>query len=517
MPWPALKSKSFDELPALAVRGATLRRALRSITMAWMFGIVWLAGTNGSQIIDFCWMLGFQDIHFGIMTALGNAAVFAQLFSAAFVESTGLRKWTFVYLCLAHRLAYILMALVPIFFNPGPAVWAFLGVCAFSWTLGNLSSPAWNTWMGDMIPRRIRGRYFATRRLWTIPVQVAVVFFLGIIFDRVTVATGDGAHASFATQPVLGYVICVTLAIAGVFGAIDVLLFLPLREIVTGPLTKAAHRDMRPLTQRLSHAAIAPFLMVHEAFQDKVFRQYALYCATLNFGLCIGGSFFWTNALRNIGYSKLGTNILFMVLGALSSMFMAKQWGQLLDRYGRRPVLILGTMGVTSSALGWFFIPQGNLTLAYLIGAVTAMWGGITWGAVELGQVSIMLGFSDSKGRSKLMAATSVISAVGGVLGGLAGGKIAQHFEYLQDQPWHVGPFLWNNYHVTFLASTLFRGLSILWLLGMAEPGASTLGNLLHVMGAGAYKRLIRTFSWPVSMAHNWVGPFNRRPPSGPH
>jgi hypothetical protein len=66
-----------------------------------------------------------------------------------------------------------------------------------------------------------------------------------------------------------------------------------------------------------------------------------------------------------------------------------------------------------------------------------------------------MLNFSDGPGRSKYVAASAVLIGIGGTLGGLAGGLVAQNLEFLQSNP--LGPFLWNNWHATFVISLLAR------------------------------------------------------------
>jgi hypothetical protein len=61
---------SYEEVPALSVRGAHLRRALRTVTLAWMFGVVWLSASSGSHIRILAGRLGFNDLAFGVLAAL---------------------------------------------------------------------------------------------------------------------------------------------------------------------------------------------------------------------------------------------------------------------------------------------------------------------------------------------------------------------------------------------------------------------------------------------------------------
>ncbi len=487
------RDKSFDVLPALRVRGKPLRRTLRVVTAAWMFGVVWMSGVMGSQMTDFCWLLGFDDFHFGLLQAIPCAATVAQLVAAVYIERSGLRKYLFIYTATIHRLLWLVIAVIPLILRPGrAAITAFLLTYAISSILGHLSSPAWQTWMGDLIPRRIRGRYFSFRRIYTIPLQVIVTMVAGYLMDRAVQPMAPGVTMTVHNQPYLAMVICGIFVFSSICGAIDILLFLKVREMVSPPLLEHAPPSREHLGRRLVHAMTEPVRTLFAPFADRQFRNYALYGATITFAATFGGSYYMTNGLKNIGYSKLGANYVMIVCSALSGMIMARGWGKLIDIWGRRPVLILGTIGVVFGILGWLLIPPGNMVLAYVLGIAAAVWGGVMWGAINLAQVSLVMGFSETAGRSKFVAASAVFSNIGGFFGGLLGGVLAQKLVFLQDHPLHVGPFLWNNYHMTFIVSSVGRALSLLFLIGLVDPGSRPFGELVRALWLGMLNGLGR-------------------------
>lgn len=487
------KDRSFEVLPALRVRGKPLRHTLRTVTAAWMFGIIWMSGVSGSQMTDFCWLLGFDDFHFGLLQAIPCAATVAQLVAAVYVERSGLRKYLFLYTGTIHRLLWLVIAVIPLIVRPGrAAIAAFLMTYAVSSILGHVASPPWQTWMGDLIPRRIRGRYFSFRRIYTIPLQVVVTIVSGYLMDRSVLPMAPGVVMTPANQPYLTMVICGIFIFSGLCGAMDILLFRKVREMVSPPLLEHPEPSQEPAGRRLLHAFTEPALTLLKPLADRQFRNYALYAASITFAANFGGSYYMTNALKNIGYSKLGANVVLIVFGALSGMFMARGWGRLIDTWGRRPVLILGTIGVVFGILGWMFIPPGNMVLAYVLGIAACVWGGVMWGAINLAQVSLVMGFSDTAGRSKFVAASAVFSNVGGFFGGLLGGVLAQKLVFLQAHPLHVGPFLWNNYHITFIVSSVARAASLVWLIGLVDPGSRPFGDLVRAMWLGLLEGLGR-------------------------
>ncbi len=515
----SLRRKAFDVLPALSVRGQPLRSALRTVTVAWMFGVVWMSCISGSQMIVLGNLLNFSNRDFGLLSSIGFAAYFSQLLSAVLVERTGLRKYHFILFATIHRMLWLVIGAVPLMLWPGrPAVITFMVIYAVAAVLAHMSMPPWQNWMGDLIPRRIRGRYFANRRLWTVPVQVLTVAAAGVVLD---LATRPGEEMTVAAQPTLVRTLSGLFAVGAVFGTIDVLLFLRMREIVSPPLTDHAPPQRRGLPAALGSAAAEVVRIFLQALPDRAFLHVGLYGAAIGFAMAVGGPFYVRNSLDNLQYSKFGSNLVFMICGPLVTLLMVRLWGRLIDRWGRRPVLILATIGVVFSPAGWFLIPAHASTpgwiarlaaeqpwlaelfgraswQAYALGAGTCIFGAIMWSGIELARFNVLLGFSETGGRSKYIAAAAVFMAAGGSLGGLAGGVLADTFAGLQQNPLHVGPFLWNNWHLTFLASSAARAAAILCLIGMPDPGARPFRAMIRHFRFNAYSTVLPRLFWPL-------------------
>jgi MFS family permease len=537
------KSKSYDELPALSVRGSALRQSLRIVTVAWMYGVVWMSCVSGDQMRALAKMMGFDDFFFGLMAAVPFIATFGQLNAAVVIERTGLRKYQFMDCSIVHRLLWLAVAMTPLLL-PIPSGWAvgvMLVILAASSFLAAVATPAWMTWMGDLIPRRIRGRYFARRAQWTTIVQIVTVIAISIVLDLATV---PGKPETKEGQPVLLYVICGIFAVGAVFGTIDILLFRRIREV----MPSVAQAQPAPLVEirtpppdrktpgsllRYGWRSLAStvYQLLLDPLKDRVFRHYVFYGATITFTMTVAGWFFWRYATEGLGFSKLGTNLLFMVVGPLAGSVTANWWGTLQDRWGRRPVLIIATVGTVVSLAPWFFttrdtpypafledavnwiaakagamLGRGETTWidrdtplgAYLLGALGCVIGGASWTGVSLAQNGIVLGFADGQGRSKYVAASSVLISIGGVLGGLVGGTVAQGLHYYQDHPMEVGPFLWNNWHATFALALVVRGLSLFWLVRMPDPGARSVRDLFRYWGENAYNTVTARLFYPL-------------------
>ena len=111
-----------------------------------------------------------------------------------------------------------------------------------------------------------------------------------------------------------------------------------------------------------------------EPLTDRVFRNYVCYGATITFTATFSGWYFWRYSTEGLGFSKLGTNCLFMVIGPLAGNLAIRGWGALQDRWGRRPVLMLATIGTCLSLVPWFFTSPHLPNPYGLTGAVNWLW-----------------------------------------------------------------------------------------------------------------------------------------------
>ena len=535
-----LRHASWEILPALSVRKAELRRSLRLVTGAWALGIIWMTCTGGSWMNSFQLMLGFNNNHFALMTALPSLATLGNLAAVVIIERTGLRKYVFIISKSISRLLWLVVAVILVTLGGTRAgIWLVLLTILVASILDAIGTPAWMTWMGDLIPRRIRGRFLARRQQITRLILVPVAIGLSILMDRMT----DGSKpVTPQAQPQLLWTLAAVFVAAAFFGVADILTFLRIREVRPTVPDKPPPPSViitiaRPergsvisaFTYAVRYAASVVGQLLRDPLKDHAFRRYVLYGATITFAMTMGGSFYVRNMREDLGLSHMSINAIYMILGPLMAIMSVKPWGKLMDRWGRRPMLMvatsvaafgavpycfasrftpnppyvaqavnasagwLGHLGAAIAAwLGWS-VDWGNWQMlgpgapvgAWLICSTTIFFGFVGWSGVMLGQQGIILGFADGGGRNKYVAAHAVFCGAGGVIGAVCGGLLAQG---LADAPWyhplHVGFFEWNNWHATFAVSTLARFTALLLLIGMPDPGARRARDMVRTVGS---------------------------------
>ncbi len=494
-----------------------------------MFGVVWFACVNGEQLRAFARMLGFNDFAFGLLGAIPFLASVGQLAAAITIERTGLRKYHFLLYATLHRLLWFAVAAVPLVLPPGPwAVATVLLLLTASHYLAAVSVPSWTTWMGDLIPRRIRGRYFARRTQWSQIMMIVAIITISIILDKVV---ARNRPETVADQPLLLLVICGVFAVGAVFGVIDILTFLRIRELIP-PAPPVAPKEYPrvSLWARLAGGTREMLGLLLDPLKDKAFRSYVGYAATLTFSAVVGSWYYWRQATEGLGFSKLATNGLFLVLGPLGGTMTAGMWGRRQDRWGRRPVMIICTILATIAVIPWFFVSRNQTTPAPLVGTInaassaitrllgqgdwnwatvqtpvvpylvvasTSILAGVGWMGIGLAQTGIILGFCDGPRRNQYVAASAVLVNMGGAAGGLLGGVIAQSLSYFHSHPIHMGQFVYTNWHATFFVGIVVRALSMAWLAGMPDPGAASVMDLLRNSFVGLNDGLPIRWTYP--------------------
>lgn len=497
-------------------------------TAASMLGTAWMNCVGGVQFTMFATMLMAhmgpwqKDFHFGILNAVPYVAMLGQFIGSALIEKYGYTKQQFIQTGVVHRMMWLVIAAIPLIV-PVPstlAVWVLIGAMMLSSFMSSIMAPAGLVWSGDLIPRRIRGRYYANRSMYGRPVQIGTVILLGVVlhvFGKQEAGTAWG-------QPVLLWIICGIFAVAAFVGAGDILLCSLVRQVV--PTVKHGRGQRRQVNIKA---------LLIEPMRDRLFRTYAMYSATLSFAMGFMGLFLWRNVTDNLEFGPLMANFLFLVVSPVLGLIGARAWGRGIDRWGTKPILVIATIGTWITVVPWLLASPGipapawvasavNATGAwiallagregvvllgpeapvggFLVACIAAITGGIAWTGVALAQNNVALGFSDSAGRSRYIAASSVITSIGGGLGALTAGLVAGYVGQmlaargLAYVEW--GVFRWNQWHAAFAFSFVFRGISLLWLIRLPSDGRGSTRQLAGQMLGSFYNAVASWVYYPV-------------------
>lgn len=483
-------------------RTQRIKRELRVITYAWIFGSLWLWTINGATMTRFAKSLATPDWAFGVMAALPFAGTLFQLPASYILERYGHRRTVFLWLATIHRLVWVAVAAIPwIFPDIGPLRWhAMIALLLVGWATGSATGPAWMSWMADVIPRRIRGRYFGIRNRIGQFMGVLTTFGIGLVLNS--------AEQHELLHP--GTMLKITsaiLALAGLFGALDIQAFSRVRD------------DYHHKPQPGEHW----FASLHDALANPHFRWYLGFNFTITLGTAYVGQYVWLYALNHIGMSSMQANLLIIAFPLLVMMTSYPIWGRLMDRLGKKPVLIIASSCVVCGSIGWVFLGKDvavNADWAVLIRNAAAGdpipflkaligwdWGWqsrlayillltttFAWPGVEVSNFNMMLEMIGTRGTQRgstiYVAINSVAVAAGGIISGLFAAWLTKILtvEFLLPLPW-LGIVL--TYHgVLFLVAALLRLGAVGMAFKLHEPRAIATREAVQYMTEHLYSNV---------------------------
>lgn len=456
------------------------RRQLTFVTIGWLFGAVWFAVTSGAPLTVFARNLGASEFQIGLLAAMPFLAAFLSLPASLIPETTGHRKRTFMIALYSQRLLWIPIAIVPTWLAyraGGPtqlAVAVFL-ILYFIMQAGQaVGGPAWVSWMADVVPNRIRSRFFARRRQWGILTAVPATLLAGYIIDRQADA---GWLALIVTCAVI--FLCVTP-----FGLLDIAVFqfVP-HELKKTPVTSRRTMMLRPL-------------------RDKPFLWFSGFVGTMIFALSFMGQFLTLYLLERLKVTNTGVQLMLLAVPMAATLLFLPVWGRVVDRMGKKPAVVIGALGLVPVGLGWCFMNEGLIWLGYFLSAA----GAVLWAGTEIANLNLVLQFGASSqktdsGGAAYVAVNSVIINIAGCLGGLLAGGLAYT---LRDWTYELGlPGLRTvtYFEVLFAISAALRLLAVvIFLPRVHEPTAKPTLVALRYMTGNIYNNAWNFLSTPLRL-----------------
>ncbi|MDZ7373391.1 MAG: MFS transporter [candidate division KSB1 bacterium] len=418
------------------------RSGLKISIIEGCWATVHMVVTTGAYLVGYALFLGANDLELGILTALPLLAQAFQIGGAYYVEKTGQRKRVAMWTSLLGRTMWLPIALIPLF-HPGRPVALFMIFAAVSGVLMNLSGPAWVAWMSDLVPPRIRGRYFGRRNSVVALVTVVTSLTVGSILD---LARNRGSVQ-------YGF-----LTIQGLAVIAGWLAFVSLRKQPEPPYSKENPPSLRQYLVR--------------PFQDRTYRKVITFYLYWLFVVGIASPFFSAHLIKHLGWNFKSIASLDIIAAALAVIFQPL-WGKALDRYGHKPVLYLTAAVLVHVPLYYAFCPY---TWRWPIYA-NAVFSGIFWSGFNTAIFNLVLHSSPRRGRPGFVALQAALSGVMNFLASTFGGWVA---ELLAHYEWQLGPVHVVNYQVLFAATALLR-LPSLWLIGrLEEPEAKRTSELIR-------------------------------------
>jgi hypothetical protein len=337
--------------PPRVRRAERLRADLRAV---WVDGLAWavMVGMGEQSLSAFAVALGLPVPWGGLVVTLPMVAgATLQLASPPAIRRLGSHK-RWVVLCVVVQAAVFLpLALGALHGALGGALGgaALYALATVYWWSALASGPAWNSWVGTVVPARVRVRYFTNRTRWLQALQITALIGAGLILQA-----GSGWDRPLA-------------AFAVVF-----LFALVARTLSAACLTAQSEPD--PLPGGLQPVGALEFVRRFRSGDDGRFLAYAL---ALQFAANVAAPFFVPYMLRELSLSF--AEVMTLLAAAVLGKFVALPLhGRLIERQGVRGLLWFAGLCVPWTVVPWLFSDRYEILL------LAQFAGGVAWSAWEL-------------------------------------------------------------------------------------------------------------------------------------
>jgi MFS family permease len=346
-------------------------------------------------------------------------APLAQLFTSRLIEKFGRKKIVFRLAILQALIWLPIIASVLLYLN-GLKNISFLIIVL--WTVyalvGNLSAPAGNSWIGDLVPEIKRGRYFAFLNS-----TGSIISLIGVIASSFFLDYGKQRNNLF-------------YCFIALFGASAIFRFFALYY------TKQKYEPKLTLEEGYYFS----FWSFIKRMKNNNFGKFVLHRSIFALAVNIAAPFYGVFVLRELGFSYVQYTIALIIVPTVIQVILFPFWGKFSDKYGN--VETLKASGLLASIYPILWIFSQNF---YYILLVPMILNGIAWAGLNLATANFIFDNVTPKRRSLCFAYFSVLAGFGVFIGAGLGGFLAK-------MP--IG--FMNIFLFIFLISGILRLISIL-------------------------------------------------------
>jgi MFS family permease len=413
--------------PSFSNDPQTNRSLRHSLKDAIAFGT--MTGTGETYFSAFALFLKATTPQIGLLASLPPLlASLVQLLSAWIGRLTGQRKAIILAGAGLQALSWIPILTLPLLF-PGDAVPLMIGCVVLYQCGANLVTPQWSSLMGDIVPPRRRGRFFALRTRLVTAVTFASLLFGGFVLHRFS--RDDNTLTGFVI--LFGIAACARL--------VSVYQLSRMHD-PKGHVAALEFPFSRSWLSRLRHSNVVRF---------------SVFFALTQFSVSIASPFFTVYMLRDLEFSYLAFTV--NTATAIFAQFLTlARWGRISDVFGNRRILAATGILVPLMPILWVF----SSNFWYLV-AVQAV-SGFAWAGFSLSASNFVYDLILPERRATYLAIHNVIASIGifsgAMLGGYLGAVLPTGIEILGMQFTWLSPLIG-----VFVISTLARAVVVIALI----------------------------------------------------
>lgn len=434
-----------------------LKRSMNLSIASGAAGTVWMIACAPQAIFNVFVRngLGASSAQLGLLVGVLSFASILQLPSILIYRRLARRKPFWIVTSTIHRLNGPVLAAVAFAVARGAdrrtAISVVFAAMVTSWVITNVSSSGWWNWMADLVPLSVRARFFGRRSAVAQVVNVVAFFVTTVALDS---AAGDRQLVVYG----------VVFAVAGLGGVADILIHVlipePRREAGSSAAVQAGgvgpHRTRRAFGE--------PGVGFLAPLADRNFLRFAVITGLVLFSINVSAPFFapYVTNPQTIGAPNTWLGIMF-VISQTTWIAVSSGWGTIMDRFGRKPVVMIGLL-FTVSWIGYLVVSPVNYVVVL---PIIAMVGGVLAPAFWDGINQLMLSLTKEDQRLTYIAWYWTIIGVISAGGSIVGGSLDDFFA---DRALDLGLFTIEGFRVVVVASLAMVAVSF-FVLSRVDEG----------------------------------------------
>lgn len=366
-------------------------------------------------------------------------AGFLRLLTAMMIDRCGSRKW---FCIIGLLIAPVIVGLIPLlvprlvgFDSLTPVLGAVLAVWFLYHLVEYLAMVAFWSWVGDLVPERVRGRFLAYRQGWLLGGMLIGVF----IATRLLPELFPVAESSPAWERYLA---------PATFGCL-------LKFLSALPLIRIPEIAWR----RQTHCWGGRVWQMFAPLKNGRFMLLIAFVCWINMANGLTQTTQTGYNYRFFPGEQYGIMIFLSTLTQTGQFFLSPTTGRLIDRFGNVRIIAASMALVSFGSLCYFAaMPETR----YFLAAAALFW--VFWIGVNVGTLNMAVGLAPTEEKTSYIAFYFAVMTGSLALATLGGGALADHFRDVKFAVPVIGS-VWDYPQLSFVLSWFLRLISIVWLL----------------------------------------------------
>ena len=399
-----------------------LRKNLRfSIIEGSWFALMFGLGEN--YLSAMAVFLGFSALQISILNSLPQLiGAFIQLATDAITKLFTSTKSFVVNLSILQSILWLVLIII---INASTAYYPILIWSIVYYSVSSIIGPAWISWMGYLVPLRIRSNYHANRNR-----IIHFIIFISILFGGIILRI-------YEQNMIFAFSLMFSVGALG-------------RIISSYYLSKKNTIETTRSTLKINYRKI---------FSDKRKLTFISYNTFIHFSVMFLGPLFSIYILRTMELSYFVLTLC-MVSWWLGNVFSSRTWGKLGKLKGNLFLLKISTILMCVLPAFWisvyYFGPNGRIIVSLIVNLLA----GISFSAFGLASFNIIYELCSEDDVIKFSALTNCLKGVGIFLGSIFAGLIVDS-SYLITL---LKDFNFTTIQLSMLISIVLRFVSLLIL-----------------------------------------------------